>query len=118
MNFDFRSDEEFEEKTDTELLTMARNDGDFLSQTRAVAVLGRRAGENEEALRTVVEVSKSERGKRKLLEIELRWYGVAGLTHAGTDATRQAVVDVMSDWTEEEQESCRSYLALSDLDVP
>jgi hypothetical protein len=118
MNFDFRSDEEYEEKDDAELLTLARNDGDLLSQTRAIAVLGRRAGENEEALRTVVEVSKSERGKRKLLEIELRWYAVAGLTHAGTEATRRAAIDVMSDWTEEERESCRSYLSMSDLDVP
>jgi hypothetical protein len=118
VNFDFRSDEEFEEKTDGELLALARDDDDFLSQTRAIAVLGRRAGENEEALRTVVEVSRSERGKKKLLEIELRWYGVAGLTHAGTDATRQAAVEVMSDWTEEERETCRSYLSMSDLDVP
>jgi hypothetical protein len=118
MNFDFRSDEEFEEKSDGELLTLARNDGDFLSQTRAVAVLGRRAGENEDALRAVVEISKSDRGKKKLLDLELRWYGVAGLTLAGTDATRQAAIDVMSGWTDEERESCRSYLSLADVDVP
>jgi hypothetical protein len=118
VNFDFRSDQEFEDKADAELLTLARNDDDFLSQTRAIAVLGRRAGENEEALRTVVEVSKSERGKRKLLDLELRWYGVAGLTLAGTDATRQAAIDVMSDWTDEEREACRSYLSLADVDVP
>jgi hypothetical protein len=118
MSSDFRSDPEFEAKSDGELLALATAEHGLWDQSRALAVLGRRAAANDEALRTVVEVSKSERGRSSILGIQLSWYGVAGLSAAGTDEARAGAADVMAGWTEEERQTCREYLSLADIDVP
>jgi hypothetical protein len=118
MSSDFRSDPEFEAKSDDELLALATADEGLWDQSRALAVLGRRAAANEEALRTVVDVSKSDRGKASILGIQLSWYGIAGLSLAGSEEARAGAVEVMAGWTEEERQSCREYLSLAEIDVP
>jgi hypothetical protein len=114
----FHEDEEFDAKSDEELLALAEDSAGLFNQTRALAVLGRRAGENEQALQKVVEVSKSATGEKPFLGVALRWYGVAGLSIAGTDGTRAAALDVMSGWDDEERRLCREFLSLAEVDVP
>jgi hypothetical protein len=115
---DFRSDPEFEAKPEEELLALATAEAGLWDQSRALAVLGRRAAASEQALRTVVDVSKSERGKQSILGIELSWYGIAGLAQAGSDAARAGAVEVMAGWTEDDRQACREYLSLAEIDVP
>ena len=113
MSSDFRSDPEYEAKTDDELFALADDSVGLWDQSRAVAVLGRRAATNERALRRVVEVARSDRGRLSVLGVELRWYAIVGLAVADADDTRAAVADVMSAWPEDERDACREFLVMA-----